>query len=519
MKEQCVISVGSRDHYVLCIDRLARSLHPWTEHTDVLLWKWQYPEGSPPHSEFQHRYKCFAFQAAVAAGYRRILWCDSVVQAVQHPQPVFDLIARDGFFMRNTGNPCGAWTSDRCLEIMGLSRDEAMGIPEGSGACFGVDVGNPVGKRWLDEWCHYAALGAFNGPWDNQGNKCSTDPRCRGHRHDQSVGSILANRLGLKLDESHLFQPAPDGWPYGEVDVHPEARLIHGGTNWWEWNHDVMSRCPRAPAAVANYWQFPDPLSCHSQKGLTPIEWQAARKHPSQKLKLPTVTLLCADGYSPSRVARVLEVCTGMIDFGAVKLLTHQATDSPYAVKIQPLISHLDYSLFMLFEAHRYVDTEHAMIVQYDGWPLNPDAWDPEWLNYDYIAPLFLQHQQVHARSVGSGGFSLRSKRLMSLAASAAKARFPSWDGTPQSTRMVQPAVGCYEDGWLAVKMRPELEAAGCRYAPPREASRFAWGGNLSCDYYVERPFGFHGIWLNYIDFSTGRVSPPGPDHATPGTY
>jgi hypothetical protein len=36
------------------------------------------------------------------------------------------------------------------------------------------------------------------GSWTNQNKKVSNDPRCLGHRHDQSVGSILACQLGME---------------------------------------------------------------------------------------------------------------------------------------------------------------------------------------------------------------------------------------------------------------------------------------------------------------------------------
>jgi hypothetical protein len=71
----------------------------------------------------------------------------------------------------------------------------------------------------------------------------------------------------------------------------------------------------------------------------------------------------------------------------------------------------------------------------------------------------------------------------------------------------VQERLGNYEDGAVSFLFRGQLEAKGFTYAPPKEAVKFAQGGNTDKDYWVERPFGFHGFWPN-INHDTGVVSP-----------
>jgi hypothetical protein len=57
----------------------------------------------------------------------------------------------------------------------------------------------PVSSEFLAQLNVFAWDGAsFRGDWDNERNQVSSDTRCRGHRHDQSVGSILAYKLGMK---------------------------------------------------------------------------------------------------------------------------------------------------------------------------------------------------------------------------------------------------------------------------------------------------------------------------------
>ena len=213
------------------------------------------------------------------------------------------------------------------------------------------------------------------------------------------------------------------------------------------------------------------------------------------KLQLPTVTLLIADGVNANRAKNVLEKCKSVADFGAVKLCTHLPVESEHRVEIMPLNSLVAYSIWCLTEMYKHFDTQHVLIVQRDGWIINPQSWNDGWLKYDYIAPLFVQHDDV-----GSGGFSLRSKRLMQAAAM----KIGVWDGTEEHAQKLQvEKARSYEDGVLSLNML----GMGFDFAPKEEAGKFCQGGNPNMAYYQPRPFGFHGVRQN-INHSTGVVSP-----------
>ncbi len=227
-------------------------------------------------------------------------------------------------------------------------------------------------------------------------------------------------------------------------------------------------------------------------------------------IELPSVTLFCADCYDVERAIKVLERCKSVCNFGAVKLMTSIPTDYPHRVEIPPIISHNGYSIWMLKRAHLYVDTPHFLVVQHDGFIINADAWEPSWLQYDYIGPLFTQDYSPPL--MGTGGFSFRSKKLQDYVNS----RMPEWDGSDGDAQRLQAQIGSYEDGVISIRLRDELIKAGCVFAPVSEAIKFAQGGfpntgNANPDdrtYYCERPFGFHGGWIT-IDRNTGFVSPP----------
>ena len=210
------------------------------------------------------------------------------------------------------------------------------------------------------------------------------------------------------------------------------------------------------------------------------------------KLQLPTVTLCMTDCVDLNRSIKVLEHCKKMCDFGDVKFLTSFDTDYEHAVKIMPLNSLIAYSIFMLTRFHKYVEKNHCLIVQRDGWILNPDAWNPEWLELDYIGGLYMQTDLV-----GSGGFSLRSKKIMEDVSKT----IPEWNGTDKDAHRIQKTLSFYEDGQLSLT----AFSKNYKIATLEQAVNFSQAGNRNQKYFRGRPFGWHRTWQN-INFETGIV-------------
>jgi hypothetical protein len=140
------------------------------------------------------------------------------------------------------------------------------------------------------------------------------------------------------------------------------------------------------------------------------------------KKKLNNVTLLGIDCVDADRLKLAMEICTNNFDFAQVKILTSLAVEDKNIIKIEPIDSVEKYSEFILGELDKYVDTSHVLIVQYDGFILNPDSWTDDFLEYDYVgAPWLVADWAVNnfnfpanllgEHVVGNGGFSLRSKK------------------------------------------------------------------------------------------------------------
>ncbi len=226
------------------------------------------------------------------------------------------------------------------------------------------------------------------------------------------------------------------------------------------------------------------------------------------KLQLPNVTLVCIDCTDADLALKVLEICKSKADFGDVKLLTSiilNEEQNTHKIEIDTLKSLVMYSVFCLTELYKYIDTTHLLIVQRDGFILNPQSFKMEWLELDYIAPLFVQMDIV-----GSGGFSLRSKRIMEYAAHI----LPKWNGTEQHANELQKILGYYEDGVVCLKR----EFSHFKFATKEQASEFGQGGNRNPEYFNEKPFGFHRTWQT-IDFETGVVDSTTTENTLKNSY
>ena len=215
------------------------------------------------------------------------------------------------------------------------------------------------------------------------------------------------------------------------------------------------------------------------------------------KKRLNNITLLGIDCVDVGRLAQALEICQLGFEFAEVKLLTSLPGGSfSNIVKIDPINSVEVYSDFVLFELDKYVDTDYILLVQYDGFILNPKAWTDEFLQYDYIgAPWLIADWSVKMfdvppellgqRIVGNGGFSLRSKKLLSLTAKL---------GANKITRQNP------EDMAICIYYRDLMESNGISFAPVGLAQRFSFESEGQDNYFWNGQFGYHG--LKWTDIS-----------------
>ena len=152
------------------------------------------------------------------------LWLDASFFAIKPIDYLFYIIENKGYLMQNDNNRLGHWTHDRCLEKYDLTRDEAMKIKMYVAGCTGLNFNNSVSSEFLEQWLDAARDGfSFHVQWDNKNKRMSHDERGRGHRHDMSVGSIIANKLGME------YEPQWSIFTNGRNKKYPNVYMICEG--------------------------------------------------------------------------------------------------------------------------------------------------------------------------------------------------------------------------------------------------------------------------------------------------
>ena len=202
-------------------------------------------------------------------------------------------------------------------------------------------------------------------------------------------------------------------------------------------------------------------------------------------LDLPGVTLCCIDTRNHALALRALAISREGVRFARTLFITDAlppgvtAPDDIEIVPIHAIDSRDAYSEFVLKSLRSHIATAHVLLVQWDGYVVNPAAWDQAFIDCDYIGAPWYWHDD--GMRVGNGGFSLRSKRLLDAL---------------QDPRIVLVEA---EDATIGRTFRPLLERDhGIRFASEALASTFAF----EAAHPIGRPFGFHGL------FNFSRIVP-----------
>jgi hypothetical protein len=191
-------------------------------------------------------------------------------------------------------------------------------------------------------------------------------------------------------------------------------------------------------------------------------------------IALTDVTLCAADCAHPALAARALGNSLQQCRFGDAILFTDIEAEGPFrTVKIPSLCSRDDYSAFILKRLCKEISTAYVLIIQADGYVINANAWRAEFKSYDYVGSVWPWYED--GMTVGNGGFSLRSKRLLEMTAD------------PRFTQ----AGTLNEDDLICRFHRRALEARGIRFAPESVANQFAYERGTTGG----PTFGFHGLF------------------------
>ena len=214
-----------------------------------------------------------------------------------------------------------------------------------------------------------------------------------------------------------------------------------------------------------------------------------------KKFKLPDVTLLAITSTEMDEAQISMRISLHNIKFAKSRLLCSSPPKKKYPdieyVPIEPLKSVDMYNQLIFQDLHKYFETSHCLIVQADSFVINSDLWKDEFLKYDYIGGPWPNKIEVkpdlilnlEKNTVGNGGFSLRSRKLVEA---TSKINFQSLNFPMKA-----------EDVVICHYLYQKMIDNGIRFAPPKLAAQFSmenvdhlYGQN------VNTVFGFHGKHL-----------------------
>jgi hypothetical protein len=189
------------------------------------------------------------------------------------------------------------------------------------------------------------------------------------------------------------------------------------------------------------------------------------------------ITLVIVDNTNYDLAKFSIEQTLAVVD--CKEVLTFSNKEIIKGSKLVPIRSSIDlydYSEIILKQLWTHIETEHALIIQWDGMAVNRQLWNDDFLNYDYIGAIW--PWPINGISMGNGGFSLRSRKLI------------------EACRDTQIALGTEisgqnEDIAICVEYRQLLtEDYDIKYAPMELARQFSTENE-----WINPTFGFHGIW------------------------
>lgn len=177
------------------------------------------------HSEMPYQFKVAMVQLAIEAGYEQVIWCDSVIRMMKHPQTLLDQAKEKGIVVfNNLGHPLANWISDAALTQLGIDVNDAdyiSTLPQIMACCILFDFTNSKAVEIFEEWKTHSLDGIS---FQNNG---SGRYGFVAHRHDQAILSYLAYKNGIEFS------------PYGQLVYQPHEETKEYGDDIYFLNHGI----------------------------------------------------------------------------------------------------------------------------------------------------------------------------------------------------------------------------------------------------------------------------------------
>lgn len=186
MKNVPCIVTFAHPRYYNAATRLARSLNHFDPRIDFFGYTTEKELlGCPLHSNTPYAFKMYAIKAALDKGYSKVLWLDSSMYLIRDLSMIWDELESFGYCLQSAGTAnLKDWINDDALKTFGVPRWAVDGVTMYAGAMMGFDMMNDKAKMLFE--LMKTNIECFKGGWKD-------------HRHDQSIGSLIAFMKGMKF--------------------------------------------------------------------------------------------------------------------------------------------------------------------------------------------------------------------------------------------------------------------------------------------------------------------------------
>lgn len=203
--KRAIVNLATRPNDQRGQVRMRKSLEEHAPDVDLFLFTNEKQIGAPDHKDVPYGFKTFAIDYVRQRGYDQILWLDASIWAVADINPVWEYLKKNPIMFQQSGHMVGTWTNDLCLQSFGRNRDDAMDIRMIWAGFQGINFTDAFARIYFDMYHRYGKDGKlFRGAWNNNGKTESKDDRCEGHRHDQSVASLIVDKLSINITEEEF---------------------------------------------------------------------------------------------------------------------------------------------------------------------------------------------------------------------------------------------------------------------------------------------------------------------------
>jgi hypothetical protein len=139
------------------------------------------------------------------------------------------------------------------------------------------------------------------------------------------------------------------------------------------------------------------------------------------KLELKNITLVCVTSLNIEEHIKALIYSSKDINFGKIKIISYKLPENlPDYIEYNymDITNNIDeWNHFIVYDLHKYIETEYCILIHDDGFIVNPSSWRAEFLEYDYIgAPWGHKFYDSEGNLIRCGNsVSLRSKKLLEI--------------------------------------------------------------------------------------------------------